>query len=167
MAETKNGGVVRKHLGHGHIPAKHAEQLDTFNRHMLSPHRPCFFPVEVQDNKGRVRKRYLYQAMMTPYDKLKSLPKAARYLKPGITFERLDAQAHQIEHNEAARRLNEARIDCSETSAGRKQEAADTSNCPTRSNAAVAADNATNQAPTHEPAALTQSASPRLTTAVA
>ena len=48
--------------------------------------------------------------MMTPYEKLKSLPDAARSLKPGITFEQLDAQANIISDNEAARRLNEARV---------------------------------------------------------
>ena len=27
---------------------------------------------------------------MTPYEKLKSLPNAAQYLKPGMTFKKLD-----------------------------------------------------------------------------
>lgn len=49
--------------------------------------------------------------MMTPYDKLKSLPEAARYLKPGISFQLLDASACAISDNEAARRLNQARAD--------------------------------------------------------
>jgi hypothetical protein len=31
--------------------------------------------------------------MMTPYDKLKSLPHAEKYLKPDITFKQLDAIA--------------------------------------------------------------------------
>ncbi len=45
------------------------------------------------------------------YEKLKSLPEAAQYLKPGITFEQLDAIAHAISDNEAARRLNQARAE--------------------------------------------------------
>ena len=46
--------------------------------------------------------------MMTPFDKLKSLPDATRYLKPGITLEQLDAAASRMSDNEAAA-LNKAR----------------------------------------------------------
>ena len=46
---------------------------------------------------------------MTPYEKLKSLPKAEAYLKPGTTFEQLDEIAYAISDNEAARQMNEAR----------------------------------------------------------
>ncbi len=45
----------------------------------------------------------------TPYEKLKSLPEAAQYLKPGVTYDDLDAIAYAISDHEAARRLNEAR----------------------------------------------------------
>ena len=48
---------------------------------------------------------------MTPYDKLKSLPHAEQSLKPGITFQTLDAIATQCSDNEAARRLNQARTE--------------------------------------------------------
>ena len=47
--------------------------------------------------------------MMTPYEKLKSLPKSLDFLKPGINFKQLDQIAHAQSDNEAARRLNEAR----------------------------------------------------------
>lgn len=47
--------------------------------------------------------------MMTPYDKLKSLPEAESYLKPGMTFARLDAIASEYSDNEAAKRMNEAK----------------------------------------------------------
>ena len=47
--------------------------------------------------------------MMTPYDKLKSLPEAKDYLKPGATFEILDKVAHQISDNQAADQLQKAR----------------------------------------------------------
>ncbi len=46
---------------------------------------------------------------MTPYEKLKSLPGAERFLRDGIDFAQLDKQAYQSSDNEAARRLNEAR----------------------------------------------------------
>ena len=47
--------------------------------------------------------------MMTPYEKLKSLPDAKQYLKPGFTFQQLDDIALAISDNEAAHQLNEAR----------------------------------------------------------
>jgi len=46
---------------------------------------------------------------MTPYDKLRSLPEAQGFLKPGITLEHLDQQAYRRSDNEAAQQLNEAR----------------------------------------------------------
>lgn len=47
--------------------------------------------------------------MNTPYEKLKSLPDAAEFLKPGITFEQLDAQAAKMSDNDAVLGLNNAR----------------------------------------------------------
>lgn len=41
---------------------------------------------------------------MTSYEKLKSLPKAATYLRSGVTFKQLDANAFAINDNEAATR---------------------------------------------------------------
>lgn len=115
LVESKNGSVVRKHLGYAHIPGHFAKQVNAFTQKVLSPylnfHRPCFFPTEEVDDKGRIRKRYRYEQMMTPYEKLKSLPDAAQYLKPGITFQQLDDIALAMSDNEAARRLNEARAE--------------------------------------------------------
>lgn len=113
LAESKNGAVVRKHFGYAHIPGRFAARVNDFAQNRLSPylnfHRPCFFPTEEVDLKGRVRKRYRYAQMMTPYDKLKALPDAGQYLKPGITFDALDAVAYAISDNDAARALNQAR----------------------------------------------------------
>jgi hypothetical protein len=113
LAESKNGSVVRKHLGYAHIPGRFAAKVNDFTQNVLSPylnfHRPCFFPTEHIDSKGRLRKRYRYEQTMTPYDKLKTLPNASAYLKPGITFQMLDAMALSISDNDAARRLNQAR----------------------------------------------------------
>jgi transposase InsO family protein len=113
LAETKNGAIVRKHLGYSHIPQRFAHDVNAFCRDYLNPyvnfHRPCFFAESVTDEKGKTRKRYRLKDMMTPYEKLKSLPAAARHLKPGVTFNDLDQLATAITDNEAARRLNEAR----------------------------------------------------------
>ncbi len=113
LVESKNGSTVRKHLGYGHIPGHCAQQVNVFTATVLSPylnfHRPCFFPEDIVDAKGKRRKRYPYANLMTPYDKLKSLPDAAQYLKPGITFQHLDDIALECSDNDAARRLNKAR----------------------------------------------------------
>ena len=113
LVESKNGHVVRKIFGHGHIPQRWASLINDFNRQHLNPyinyHRPCLFPVIITDSKGKQRKRYPYQSLMTPYEKLKSLPDADQYLKPGITFEILDAIAYRQSDNEAADELQKAR----------------------------------------------------------
>ena len=113
LVESKNGTVIRKQLGYGHIAGRHAQRLHAFNREVLSPylnyHRPCYFPSEQIDAKGKVRRRYRQQDLQTPYERLKSLPGAAAYLRPGIDFEQLDAEAYAVSDNEAARQLNAAR----------------------------------------------------------
>ena len=113
QAESKNGSIVRKHLGYSHIPQRFASLVNAFCRDHLNPyinfHRPCLFPETITDAKGRNRKRYPYKLMMTPYEKLKSLHSAEQFLKPGITFQQLNAQAKAMSDNEAAQRMNEAR----------------------------------------------------------
>lgn len=62
--------------------------------------------------------------MLTPYEKLKSLPKAKDFLKPGVTFEHLATIAAAMSDNEAARRLNEARTRLFQTIHRRSKHAA-------------------------------------------
>lgn len=113
LAESKNGAVVRKLFGYSHIPQRWAPLINDFNQQYLNPylnyHRPCFFPETRIDDKGKQRKIYRYENMMTPYDKLKSLHNSKDYLKPGINFEILDKLAHQISDNQAADQLQKAR----------------------------------------------------------
>ncbi len=113
LAESKNGSVVRKHLGYVHIPQRYAHEINRFLRDHLNPyvnfHRPCFFPETVTGANGKEVKRYPYHRMMTPYEKLKSLPDPERFLKPGLTFGDLDKIAYNISDNEAAERMNKAR----------------------------------------------------------
>ena len=105
--------MVRKLFGYTHIPQHWAPLINDFNQQHLNPyinfHRPCFFPETRTDNSGKQRKVYLYENIMTPYDKLKSLPHAKIYLKPRISFEILDKLAHQISDNQAADQLQKAR----------------------------------------------------------
>jgi len=125
LVESKNGAVVRKILGYVHIPQRFTSLVNRFNQEHLNPyvnyHRPCFFPETVIDARGKQRKRYLYQNMMTPYEKLKSLPNAAQYLKADASFTALDALAHTISDNEAARQLQNARHQLFETIFGRSK----------------------------------------------
>ena len=113
LVEGKNAATVRKHFGYAHIPQHWAARINAFNQAHLIPylnfHRPCFFPETLLDEKGKQRKRYRYKHMMTPYEKLKSLPKARQYLKEGITFDQLDALATQMSDNDAAAELQRAK----------------------------------------------------------
>ncbi len=113
LAEGKNAAIVRKTFGYSHIPQRYAERLNQFNQTALNPyinyHRPCLFPTTIMDAKGKQRKQYKYADMKTPYEKLKSLPEAAQYLKPGLSFSFLDDKASQLSDNQAADRLNQQR----------------------------------------------------------
>jgi hypothetical protein len=62
--------------------------------------------------------------MMTPYEKLKSLPDAAQYLKPGVSFQALDALAASSSDNEADEHLNEARARLFKSFSSRSKSAA-------------------------------------------
>ncbi len=108
LVESKNAAVVRKHPGYAHIPQYCASLVNAFCADYLNPyanfHRPCFFPETITDDKGKERKKYHYKNMMTPYEKLKSIPKASEYLKEGVTFKQLDAQAAKMSDNDAKQR---------------------------------------------------------------
>ena len=66
--------------------------------------------------RGKERKRDRHEEMKTPYEKLKSLPYANQYLKPGITVEQLNAQAARMSDNDVAMALNRARRKLSQAS---------------------------------------------------
>jgi len=113
LAETKNGAIVRKIFGHSHIPQHWAGKVNEFNQDYVNPyinfHRPSFYAKITIDKKGKEKRTYGYDDMATPYEKLKSLPNAEIYLKPGISFEKLDKEATKISDSESARQLNIAR----------------------------------------------------------
>jgi hypothetical protein len=109
LAESKNASIVRKAFGYQHISKKWANKINIFNINFLNPyinfHRPCFFPEIITDEKGKQKKIYEYKNMMTPYDKLKSLPDSEKYLKPEVTFSALDEFAMKMSDNESAELL--------------------------------------------------------------
>ena len=113
LVEGKNANVVRKWFGHDHIPQRFAPEVNRFAQATLSPfrnfHRPCLFATEYRDPNGRIRRKYLASDVMTPYSKLRSLPGAEQYLKPGPGFALLDAVATAETDLEAARRVQAER----------------------------------------------------------
>jgi len=113
LVEGKNGAVIRKHIGYGHIGGEHAEALQKFYTAHLNPylnyHRPCGFATLSFDGRGKRKRRYRAEDYATPYEKLKSLPKAEQWLKPGIGFERLDSLAARMSDTECARKLSAAK----------------------------------------------------------
>ena len=113
LAETKNGAVIRKHMGYIHIPQRNAEPVnkfyfDYFNDYLIY-HRPCGFPKTITDKKGKEKKIYPQSGYQTPYERLKSLTGAQKYLKDGITFEELDKTAYAMSHTEYAEKMQKAK----------------------------------------------------------
>lgn len=113
LVEGKNAAIVRKLYGHAHIPKHWAHKINALNQkevyRYINFHRPCYFPVVETDSKGKQRKRYPYEAMMTPFEKLQSLDNAAQYLKAGVTLQQLETFATEMTDNEAAVALDSAR----------------------------------------------------------
>lgn len=111
LVEGKNASVVRKHMGFWHIGQTYAPDVNRFYvgyfNNYLNYHRPCGFATVTVDEKGRRHKKYdIYR---TPYEQLKSLENASRYLKKGVSFEELDKIAMSDSDNESARRMQEAK----------------------------------------------------------
>lgn len=113
LVETKNGSVIRKHMGYIHIPRSKANIVnrfyqDWFNDY-LDYHRPCAFPKIKIDKKGKEKRTYPHDMYMTPYQKFKSLKNAEQYLKPNITFAELDKIAYALSHTDYALKMNKAK----------------------------------------------------------
>ena len=111
LVESKNGAVIRKHIGYGYIDPRGAEELNNFYRNYLNPylnyHRPCAQPEVTIDAKGR--KRIRYRRYQTPLETLLTIYKPAQYLRPGLTTNALKRIAATISDTEAARRMQQAK----------------------------------------------------------
>jgi len=111
LAEAKNGAVIRKHMGYGHIASAHAETINAFYSDYFNPylnfHRPCGQAEIVEGEKGKRRRVYRWYA--TPWEVLRQLPGIAGYLKPDITIDALNAVARAETDHAAARRMQEAK----------------------------------------------------------
>ena len=111
LAESKNGSIVRKHMGYIHIPQRYAPQINQFYKEnfniYLNYHRPCGFATARTDAKGKTKK--VYDVYHTPYEALKSHPDASHFLKEGVTFEKLDRIAYAQSDNECAALMQKAK----------------------------------------------------------
>ena len=113
LVEGKNGAVIRKLIGYGHIPSQHAEAVQKFYTAYLNPylnyHRPCGFATVSVDARGKRQRRYKPSDYATPYEKLKSLTKAEQYLKANLAFAQLDQAASRMSDTECAKRMSAAK----------------------------------------------------------
>lgn len=95
LAETKNGAVVRKHMGYSYIAAPHAAAIEEFYEEHFNPylnfHRPCGVPERVVNAKGKEKRTYRWYA--TPWEILRQLPDLARHLKEGLTIQMLEQKS--------------------------------------------------------------------------
>lgn len=113
LVESKNGAIVRKQFGYHHIESHHAPSIHDWYRTWLNLylnyHRPCAFPTRTVDHKGKENIIYKHGDYTTPYEKLKGLPQAAQYLRPDLTFAKLDEPAYAQSDTDFAFAMNEAK----------------------------------------------------------
>jgi transposase InsO family protein len=111
LAEAKNGAVIRKHMGYGHISAEHADAIDRFYQQHFNPylnfHRPCGVPELVINSKGKQRRIYRWYA--TPWEILRQLPDLARHLGPEHSEAELERTAHAQSDTQAALSMQAAK----------------------------------------------------------
>jgi hypothetical protein len=111
LVESKNGAVIRRHIGFGHIEARHAEAVDRFHRQYLNPylnfHRPCAIPEIVEQSNGK--RRRVYRRWATPFEIFCQTPKAESYLRPGVTMSELKRFAALQSDTEAALAMQQAK----------------------------------------------------------
>ena len=111
LVETKNGAVIRKHIGYGYIDARHADRINDFYQEYLNPylnyHRPCAQADVKIDAKGR--KRVTYKRYQTPLETLSLLEKPAQYLRDGLSMKALKRVGAAISDTDAARRMQQAK----------------------------------------------------------
>ncbi len=111
LVESKNGAVIRKHMGYVHIQKKHARSINQFYREnmdeYLNFHRPCGFATIIIDARGKEIKKYdLYT---TPYEQLISLSSFEQYLKPGISATSLREISKRMSDNESAQKMQNSK----------------------------------------------------------
>ncbi len=111
LVEAKNGAVIRKLMGYGHIAAEHAEAIGAFYKEELNPylnfHRPCGVPETIEKAKGKRRRIYRWYA--TPWEILRQLPDLARHLRPEVSQAELERKANAQSDTQAAANMQVAK----------------------------------------------------------
>jgi len=119
LVEGKNGSIIRKQMGHWHIPQQEAAKIqlfysargifpsvlipqakETFNTY-LNFHRPCGFATETVDKKGKIKKKY--ETYLTPFEKFRTLANPEQFLKEGVTLDQLEQIACSYSDTEYAK----------------------------------------------------------------
>jgi transposase InsO family protein len=111
LVEAKNGAIIRKHIGHGHIGAQHADAMNQFHLQYLNPyinfHRPCAVPKIVTAANGKRSRVYLRWA--TPFELFGEIPQAENHLRSQVTLAELDRFAQLQSDTEAALEMQRAK----------------------------------------------------------
>ena len=113
LVEGKNGAVIRKLIGYGHIAGEHAEAIGKFYTQHLNPylnfHRPCGFATVSLDDRGKRRRQYKTEDYRTPFETLQSLERVEQYLKPGTSLGELEREAMAMSDTACARQMSTAK----------------------------------------------------------
>src|ERR1039457_72671 len=104
LVESKNGAIIRKHMGFSHIAAPHAEAVDAFHRLHLNPyvnfHRPCAVAEIVEQPNGK--RQRVYRKWATPFEIFSQAPQCESRLRPGVSMADLESFAQTQSDTEAA-----------------------------------------------------------------
>jgi hypothetical protein len=113
LVESKNGAVIRKHLGWTHIASGHAEAVNQFHRQHLNPylnfHRPCGIPELRTLARGKIKR--VYRQWETPWDILRGLAGWETTLRTETNAAALQRQASAQSDTDAAMAMQQAKRD--------------------------------------------------------
>ena len=111
LVESKNGAIIRKHMGFSHIAAPHAEAVDRFHREHLNPyvnfHRPCAVAEIVEHPNGK--RQRVYRKWATPFEIFSQIPQCESFLRPGVNMAELKSFAQTQSDTEAAIAMQQAK----------------------------------------------------------
>jgi hypothetical protein len=109
--ECKNGAVICKLAGWGHIPSQHAEAMNRFQRQFLNSYlnfyRPCAIPEIETSPQGKTKR--VYRRRVTPWEIFQNLPGCETFLRLGVTLQSLEQKVAAQSDTDAAREMQEAK----------------------------------------------------------
>lgn len=112
LVESKNGSIIRKHMGYLFIPQSKAVLIHEFYQRYFNPylnfHRPCGFATQKVDSRGKITK--VYNTYLTPFEKLMTLDKPSQYLKPKRSINQLKKQSREHSDTEFAKIMTQQKL---------------------------------------------------------